>query len=83
MTNTRITHNTTRSEQFPGHGRRGYYSEPDYEGWRIVTKRARRKHVLTTEELNRLAILPGDDDWSEDGDYNNELGERQGRREFY
>lgn len=70
------------SEQFPAHGKRGYYTEPDSEGWRLVTKRWRRKQVLTNAQLERLAALPGDD-WSEEGDQNDDLMDRNQRREFY
>lgn len=71
------------SEQFPAHGRRGYFTEPDSDGWRTVTKRARRKHVLTNAELERLAALPGEDDWDEEGDQNGDLTDRNQRRDFY
>lgn len=70
-------------DRFPGHGDRNYYTPPDNEGWRLVTKRCRRKHVLTNAELERLAALPGDEDWSEDGDQNGDLTDRNQRRQFY
>lgn len=69
-------------EQFPAHGRRGYSSAPDHEGWRLVTKRVRRKHVMTNAELERAAGLDQDDD-SAEGDHNGDLNERNQRRDFY
>jgi hypothetical protein len=57
-------------EKWPGHGRRGTYTEADEDGWRIVTKRLRRKRELTDEEM-------------EQADYNGELTENGQRREFY
>jgi hypothetical protein len=69
-------------EQFPAHGRRGYSSAPDHEGWRVVTKRVRRKHVMTNAELERAAALDQDED-SAEGDHNGDLNERNQRRDFY
>ena len=72
----------TLSEQFPPHGCRGTYTEPDGEGWREVTRRVRRKHVLTNAELERLAAQSMDDD-EDHADHNGDLGERTQRRDFY
>jgi hypothetical protein len=49
-------------EQFPSHGRRGYSTDPDSEGWREVIKRVRRIRVLTNAELERLASLSNEDE---------------------
>ena len=72
----------TMSQQFPPHGKRGYYGPPDGEGWRLATKRCRRKHVMTNAELERAAALD-DEDNSEEGDHNGDLSERNQRRDFY
>lgn len=71
------------SEQFPAHGRRGFSTEPDSEGWRLVTKRWRHKKMLTNAQLERLAALPGEDEWDEENDQNGDLTDRNQRREFY
>lgn len=52
------------------------------EGWRLVTKRVRRKRVMTNAELERAAALSQDED-SEEGDHNGDLTERNQRRDFY
>lgn len=52
-------------------------------GWRDVTKRVRRKRVMTNAELERAAALSQDEYNSEDGDHNGDLTERNQRREFY
>jgi hypothetical protein len=73
-----------RSIQFPGHGKRGYCTEPDLEGWRLVTKRLRRKHELTDAEMERkwrADILNEEEE--EEGDHNGDLSEAGQRREFY
>lgn len=70
------------AEQFPPHGRRGTYTEPDGDGWREVTRRVRRKRVLTNAELERLAAQ-SDDDSEDRGDHNGELADQTHRREFY
>jgi hypothetical protein len=71
------------SEQFPAHGRRGFSTEPDSEGWRLVTKRWRHKKTLTNAQLERLAALPGEDEWDEENDHNGDLTDRNQRRDFY
>jgi hypothetical protein len=73
-----------RSLQFPGHGKRGYCTEPDMEGWRLVTRRLSRKRELTDAEMERkwrADILNEEDE--EQADYNGELSENGQRREFY
>jgi hypothetical protein len=73
-----------RSLQFPGHGKRGYCTEPDQEGWRLVTRRLRRKHELTDAEMERkwrADILNEEDE--EQADYNGELTDAGQRRDFY
>ena len=52
------------------------------DGWRTVTKRFRRKHVMTNSELERAAGVSQDEN-SEEGDHNGDLNERNQRREFY
>jgi hypothetical protein len=72
------------TERFPGHGKRGYCTEPDQEGWRLVTRRLRRKHELTDAEMERkwrADILNEEDE--EQGDYNGELTDAGQRRDFY
>lgn len=60
------------SELYPPHGPRGTYTDPDNDGWRLVTKRQRRKRELTDAELEkkyRNEILNEDDsseEWNED-----------------
>jgi hypothetical protein len=73
-------------EKYPGHGKRGTFTEADEDGWRIVTKRVRRKRELTDAELERkwrADILHEEDGGEEQGDYNGELTEVDQRREFY
>ncbi len=73
-------------EKWPGHGRRGTYTEADEDGWRIVTKRLRRKRELTDEEMERkwrADILNEEAEEQEQADYNGELTENGQRREFY
>jgi len=70
------------SEQFPSHGRRGYSTKPDSEGWREVIKRVRRAHVLTNAELERLASLSAEEE-EEEEDQHGDLSERAQRREYY
>lgn len=72
------------TERFPGHGKRGYFTEPDQEGWRLVTRRLRRKRELTDAEMERkwrADILNEEDE--EQGDYNGELTDAGQRRDFY
>lgn len=75
----------TQDETCPGHGKRGTFTEPDEEGWRLVIKRARRKRELTDEELERKwrADILNEVDEEEQADYNGELSEADQRREFY
>jgi hypothetical protein len=73
-------------EKWPGHGKRGTYTEPDEEGWRTVTKRLRRKRELTDAELERkwrADILNEEEEEQEQADYNGELLENGQRRDFY
>jgi hypothetical protein len=73
-------------EKWTGHGKRGTYTEPDEEGWRIVTKRLRRKRELSDAEMERkwrADILNEEDEEQEQADYNGELSENGQRREFY
>lgn len=76
----------TEEEKYPGHGKRGTYTEADEDGWRIVTKRVRRKRELTDAELEkkwRADILNEELGGEEEADYNGELSEVDQRREFY
>ena len=73
-------------EKWPGHGKRGTYTEADEDGWRTVTKRLRRKRELTDAEMERkwrADILNEDAGEEEQADYNGELTEVDQRREFY
>lgn len=74
------------AEKFPPHGKRGTYTEPDEEGWRLVIKRQRKqKRTLTEAELAkkyREEFFERDDGDSED-DMNGDLTDRNQRREFY
>lgn len=77
---------STVNDTWPGHGKRGTFTEPDEEGWRTVVKRIRRKRELTDEELERkwrADILHEEGGEEEQGDYNGELSEADQRREFY
>ena len=74
------------NEKWPGHGKRGTFTEPDEEGWRTVVKRIRRKHELTDEEIERRWRTDVENEDEEEevlGDYNGELTEVDQRREFY
>lgn len=51
-------------------------------GWRDVTKRLRRKRVMTNAELERAAGRSQDEN-SEEGDHNGDLVDRNQRRDFY
>jgi hypothetical protein len=67
------------------HGRRGTYTEPDSEGFRTVTRRARKQvRTLTEAELARKyrAEFFGEDD-EEEEDVNGDLTDRNQRRDFY
>jgi hypothetical protein len=72
-------------EKFPPHGKRGTYTAPDSEGWRLVTKKTRKqRRELTEAELVQKYrdefFGEGDE---EDADHNGDLTERNQRREFY
>jgi hypothetical protein len=70
--------------RFPGHGRRGTYTEADDDGWRIVTRRLSRKRELTDSEMERKwrsDIL--NEEEQEQADYNGDLSEAGQRRDFY
>ena len=73
--------------KFPPHGKRGTYSEPDYEGWRTVTKKTRKApRELTEAELvqkYRETFFGEGEDNEEGVDLNGDLTERNQRREFY
>lgn len=74
----------TNDERWPGHGRRGTFTEPDEDGWRIVTRRLSRKRELTDAEMERkwrADILNEDEE--EQADYNGDLSEAGQRRDFY
>lgn len=74
------------NEIFPPHGKRGTYSEPDYEGWRTVTKKTRKQpRELTEAELVKKYrdTFFGEGDDMESVDLNGDLTERNQRREFY
>ena len=69
---------------YPGHGRRGTYTEADEDGWRIVTRRLSRKRELTDAEMERkwrADILNEDEE--DQADYNGDLSEAGQRRDFY
>ena len=75
----------TLEQQFPSHGRRGYSTPPDGDGWRLVTKKPRKQktRALTEAELAqkyRDAYFEGDDDVQ---DVNGDLADRNQRRDFY
>lgn len=74
------------NEKFPPHGRRGRYSPPDSEGWRLVTRYThKQKRELTEAELAqkyRETFFENSDDGN-DGDMNGDLTEKNQRREFY
>lgn len=74
------------AEKFPPHGKRGTYTEPDSEGWRIVLKRQRKqKRTLTEAELAKKyrEEFFGDREDDSDDDMNGDLTDRNQRREFY
>lgn len=73
------------NEKYPPHGKRGTYSTPDYEGWRMVLKKRRKqKRELTEAELYkkyREEIL-GDEN-EDNQEMNGQLAEASQRRDFY
>lgn len=71
--------------RFPGHGKRGTYTEADGEGWRIVTRRLNRKRELTDAEMERKwrADILNEEVEHEQADYNGELTDAGQRRDFY
>ena len=75
------------NEKYPTHGKRGTCSEPDFEGWRTVTKRVKKqKRELTEAELvkkYREEFFGENDAQEEDIDMNGDLTERNQRRDFY
>lgn len=76
----------TLEEQFPPHGRRGTYTEPDAEGWRTVTRLPFRppRGELTEEQLHQLYVSRGNQaDDEDEADLNGDLTDRNQRREFY
>jgi hypothetical protein len=76
----------TNDDKYPGHGKRGTFTEADEDGWRTVVKRVRRKRELTDAELERkwrADILHEEENEEEHVDYNGELTEVDQRREFY
>lgn len=83
---TETTPDQSLSELYPPHGPRGTYTDPDNDGWRLVTKRQRRKRELTDAELEkkyRNEIL--NEDGSSEGSreaWNDDLMERN-NRELY
>jgi hypothetical protein len=72
-------------ERYPGHGKRGTYTDADNDGWRIVTKRLSRKRELTDAEMERKwrSNILNEEEEQEQADYNGELSENGQRREFY
>ena len=72
-------------EKFPPHGKRGTYTAPDSEGWRLVTKKMRKQpRELTEAELvqkYRDEFFSGEEE--DEADHNGDLTERNQRREFY
>lgn len=80
------TPDPTLNERYPPHGRRGTYTDPDSDGWRLVTKRQRRKRELTDAELekkyrNEILNEDGSSEGSREG-WNDDLMERN-NRELY
>jgi hypothetical protein len=75
------------NEKFPAHGRRGTYTEPDAEGWRMVIKRTRKQpRELTEAELvqkYRREFFGENTGEDGDDDMNGDLTDRNQRREFY
>lgn len=80
-----IVEEETLDEIFPPHGKRGTYTAPDIEGWRLVTRKTRKQpQELTNAQLAQKYrdefFGAGEDD---DVDHNGDLTERNQRREFY
>ena len=77
---------TDLEERFPPHGKRGTYTAPDSEGWRLVTKKLKKQpRELTEAELIKkyrdTFFGEGEDD--EEADHNGDLTDRNQRRQFY
>lgn len=72
-------------EKFPPHGKRGTYTAPDNEGWRMVTKKMKKQpRELTEAELvQKYRETFFGEDGEEDADHNGDLTDRNQRREFY
>jgi hypothetical protein len=72
-------------EMFPPHGKRGTYTAPDAEGWRLVVRRTRKQPRMLTEaqlvQKYRDEFFGGDGE--EDDDMNGDLAESNQRRQFY
>lgn len=76
----------TTTVDSPPHGKRGTYTEPDNEGWRLVIKRQRKqKRELTEAELAQKYRQEffGENGDEDDVDLNGDLIDRNQRREFY
>jgi hypothetical protein len=74
------------NEMYPPHGKRGTYTAPDSEGWRLVTKKTRKQpRELTEAELVQKYrdTFFGEAEDGEDADHNGDLTDRNQRREFY
>lgn len=73
-------------EKYPPHGKRGMFTPPDSEGWRLVTRPTKKqRREMTEAELAkkyRETFFENSDDGDE-VDMNGDLTERNQRREFY
>ena len=72
-------------ELYPPHGRRGTYTAPDEEGWRLVTRLPfRPPHGEMTEaQLHQMYLDRGNQNDEDEQDVNGDLTERNQRRDFY
>ena len=72
-------------ELYPPHGRRGTYTAPDEEGWRLVTRLPfRPPHGEMTEaQLHQMYLDRGNQNDEDEQDVNGDLTDRNQRREFY
>ena len=75
----------TLDEKFPSHGKRGTFTAPDAEGWRLVVRKTRKQPQELTEaqlvQKYRDEFFGGEDE--DEDDHNGDLTDRNQRRQFY
>ncbi len=70
--------------RFPAHGRRGTFTAPDGEGWRLVVKKqVKKRRTLTESQLAQKYRDAYNEGEEEEQDVNGDLSDRNQRRDFY